>query len=152
MSGVVVITGLGAVSSLGIGINEHRQALLDGRRAMAGPTVFDVGQSEPFPVAEIKVGDRFENLPASLERYDTREARICCHACGEAFSDSWAQDYYDNDVAFYVGTTSSGVHELEDAWAWYRSSGSVVAGWDFANQHLAGAIARAIVKSLGRRS
>ncbi|MFH1435095.1 MAG: beta-ketoacyl synthase N-terminal-like domain-containing protein, partial [Pseudomonadota bacterium] len=149
MSGNVVITGLGAVSSLGVGIDEHREALLGGRRCMAAPTVFDVGQSEPFPVAEIKAGGRFAKLPASLERYDTREARICRHACREALSDSGAPDFYDHDIAFYVGTTSSGVHELEEAWAGYKSTGAVAAEWDFANQHLAGAIARAMVKSLG---
>ena len=90
-----------------------------------------------------------ENLPAGLERYDTREARICRHACMEAFSDSGAPGHYENNVALFVGTTSSGVHELEVAWDAYKSTGTAVADWDFTNQHLAGAIARAMVKSLG---
>jgi 3-oxoacyl-[acyl-carrier-protein] synthase II len=148
----VVITGMGAVSSLGKDLPEHRDALLAGRRFMAPPTLIEVSSPEPSPVAQISTSLEFDRLPPGLKRYDTREARITAAACREALAASGAMEAYKARLPLYVGTTSSGVHELETVWSEYGRTGSVTGDWDFANQHLAGAAARAVVKHLGLRS
>lgn len=147
----VVITGLGAISSLGRGIDEHRASLLAGRRNMKSPALFDVPGSASRPVAEVPGSLHFDPLPEPLKRYDSREARIAAAVCTEAFEDSGALEHYGKKLPFYVGTTSSGVHELEISWREYKKTGNISSEWDFANQHLAGAIARAMVKVFGLR-
>jgi 3-oxoacyl-(acyl-carrier-protein) synthase len=151
MASGVVITGLGVVSSLGKGLGSNREALLEGRRRMASPTLFQVAGGDPSPVAEIPSDLGFEPLPGRLGRYDSREARIAAAACAEAFASSGALEACGRDIALMVGTTSSGVHGLEECWREYRATGSTSRSWDFANQHLAGAVARAMTKHFGLR-
>jgi 3-oxoacyl-[acyl-carrier-protein] synthase-1 len=151
MASGVVITGLGVVSSLGKGLGSNREALLAGRRRMAPPTLFHVAGGDPSPVAEIPSDLSFEPLPARLLRYDSREARIAAAACAEAFASSGVLEACGRDIALMVGTTSSGVHGLEECWREYRAAGSTSRPWDFANQHLAGAVARAMTKHFGLR-
>jgi 3-oxoacyl-(acyl-carrier-protein) synthase len=148
----VVITGMGAVSSLGKDLADHRDSLLAGRRCMGPPTLFQAAAPEPSPVAEVSSALEFERLPPGLGRYDTREARMAAAACREALASSGAMEAYEGRLSLYVGTTSSGVHELETVWREYGRTGTVTGEWDFANQHLAGAMARATVKHLGLRS
>lgn len=149
MTSSVVISGFGVVSSLGRGIAEHRAALEEGRRRMGPPALFEARGDEASPVAEIDPSTGFDALPARLRRYDSREARIAARACAEAFADSGILEPFERRLPLFVGTTSSGVHELEESWRDYRRSGVIRESWDFANQHLAGAIARAMVKTFG---
>jgi 3-oxoacyl-(acyl-carrier-protein) synthase len=149
MTGGVVISGLGVVSSLGCGVAEHRAALEAGRRRMGPPWQFEARGGEASPVAEIEAVLELDPLPGRLKRYDSREARIAARACAEAFEDSGILGSFERKIPIFVGTTSSGVSELEGAWRDYRQTGLIRESWDFANQHLAGAVARAMVKTFG---
>jgi len=145
----VVVTGLGIVSSLGNGIEESRKGLREGKRKMGPPTVFEAKGKEICPVAEIDSSVKLEPLPEWLSDYDTRSARAGVLACKEAFSSSGISGVELQNLPLFVGTTAAGVTELESAWQEYKETGIVKDSWNFANQHLAGAVTRAIVKVFG---
>lgn len=114
MNGRVVITGLGIVSPIGVGINDFWKAALDGRSGISAITTFD-----PFPMDGYRskiAGQVLDFSPAlfldpvQAERID-RYAQFALVAAKEALVDSGLQMTEENSrrVGVIVGAGMGGM-------------------------------------------
>lgn len=114
MSGRVVITGLGIVSPIGIGINDFWKSALDGRSGISAIKGFD-----PFPMDgyRSKIAGQVQNFspafyldPVQSERID-RYAQFALVAAKEAWADSGLQMSKENPhrVGVIVGAGMGGM-------------------------------------------
>lgn len=84
----VVVTGVGAVTAVGLNAEDTWQAMLDGRSGIGPITLFD---PEPYPVriqAEVKGFDLGDRVDAKQQRYMNRSVTFGVGAAIEALADS----------------------------------------------------------------
>lgn len=84
----VVVTGVGAVTAVGLNAEETWQAMLAGRSGIGPITLFD---PEPFPIriqAEVKGFELGDRADAKQQRYMTRGVSFGVAAALEALNDS----------------------------------------------------------------
>lgn len=84
----VVVTGVGAVTAVGLNAEETWQAMLAGRSGIGPITLFD---PEPFPIrieAEVKGFELGDRVDAKQQRYITRGVSFGLSAALEALADS----------------------------------------------------------------
>ena len=93
-------------------------------------------------------------LPASLQAFNTRNARIAMAALDQpvdglrAAIESAKAHYGAHRVGVVIGTSTSGIHETEQAYIEHEQTGQFPASFDFAHQHAWVATAHCLQQAL----
>jgi len=116
MSKRVVITGLGVISSLGIGWQEFWKNLLDGKSGISPVTSFDTTNQFTHNGGEVKIFDPELFISKASLKFMNRSTQMALSAARLAFRDS---DLTDADLAGRItgisfGTTLGDAQAIED--------------------------------------
>jgi 3-oxoacyl-[acyl-carrier-protein] synthase II len=112
----IVITGLGVVSPVGIGVAENWPAITAGRSGITTITRFDASQYACSIAGEVKNFDPGAFLPAKEARKMDRFMQLGMAAGIEAFRDSGLAVTEGNAdrMGVYIGSGIGGVETIED--------------------------------------
>lgn len=110
----VVVTGMGAVSPLGVGVPTLWEGLLAGRSGISAITAFDTSAYEVHRGGVIPDFDGARGLdPASADDIG-QAARLAIAATREALADSGLAGHYaPEDVGVCLGTTNAEIQAIE---------------------------------------
>ncbi|MCD4707993.1 MAG: beta-ketoacyl-ACP synthase II [Candidatus Sabulitectum sp.] len=119
----VVITGLGAVTPLGIGVEDSFNGFLEGRNGIARVTHFDVTDFRSRLAAEVK-GFQAENWidKKSARRMD-RFTQFGIAASAMAMEDSGLESYDKNRAGVVIGSGIGGSQALDEGYSTLREKG-----------------------------
>lgn len=117
----VVITGLGAVSSIGIGKDEFWNNLIAGKSGITDITAFDTSGYPAHSGGEVKNFDGSKFIPKNRLKEMGRASQITVAATRLALDDAGlnAPDYKDKDTAIVIGTTMGEggmIEEIDKHW------------------------------------
>ncbi len=113
----VVVTGLGAVTSLGLNVSQTWDQLVQGHSGVGNITLFDTSDSITRIAAEVPAG--FEEIAfASIKKRNrikmTRIGEFALIAAREAIADAKLQDGLDKErTEVIIGATGSGYTSVE---------------------------------------
>lgn len=112
----VVVTGIGAITPVGIGVTAFWNALLEGRSGVAYATRYDITTIPYVIAAEVRDFDPRDFMDAKAARRMARFAQFAVAAAGEALHDSGLNlDAIDRtQIAVDVGTSLGGTAEVEE--------------------------------------
>lgn len=112
----VVITGLGIVSPVGIGVAENWAAITAGKSGITTITRFDAGQYPCSIAGEVKHFDPATFIPAKEARKMDRFMQLGMAAGIEAFRDSGltVSEQNADRMGVYIGSGIGGVETIED--------------------------------------
>jgi 3-oxoacyl-[acyl-carrier-protein] synthase II len=121
----VVITGLGIVSPLGIGVDENWRALLAGRSGIGRITQFDATGFPSQIAGEVKDFDPAKFMSEKEARRMDRFIQLGVVAGMEAFKDSGVQVTETNAerIGVDMGSGIGGVGTIEDTTLTYKDKG-----------------------------
>ncbi len=117
----VVVTGLGAVTSIGIGKGHFWQGLLDGKSGISEVTAFDTTAFKCHMGGEVKKFDPEEFIPKRKVKFLGRASQLAIAAATLALKEAniSSKDIPNKKVGVILGTTT-GERPMEDlvqAWA-----------------------------------
>ncbi len=143
----VYVTGLGAVSALGLGLEEQWQALREQRDGLGMPRYLDTRLE--YPVGEVKHPNEALISRLSLEPspYLSRTALLGMLAARDAVLDAGLEDL--RAVGLISGTSVGGMDLSERFYADYRQSPSDAGDVRLTTMHTCGASTDAIAHYLG---
>ncbi|GAB4200939.1 MAG: beta-ketoacyl-ACP synthase II [Roseiflexaceae bacterium] len=121
----VVITGMGAVSPLGLSVQEFWDGLVAGRSGIALATCYDTTDFPYVTAAEVKGFDPRAVMEAKQARRTARFAQFAVAAAGEALRDS-GLDLAALDrtrVAVNIGTALGGTATVEEQTLQFQAKG-----------------------------
>lgn len=112
----VVVTGMGAVTPLGIGVANFWNAMLEGRSGVSFATRYDIATIPYVIAAEVRDFDPRDFMDAKAARRMARFAQFAVAAAGEALRNSGLNlDAIDRtQIAVDVGTSLGGTAEVEE--------------------------------------
>jgi 3-oxoacyl-[acyl-carrier-protein] synthase II len=112
----VVVTGMGAVTPLGIGVMNFWNAMLEGRSGVSFATRYDITTIPYVIAAEVRDFDPRNFMDAKAARRMARFAQFAVAAAGEALRDSGLNlDAIDrSQIAVDIGTSLGGTAEVEE--------------------------------------
>nr|WP_297171130.1 beta-ketoacyl-ACP synthase II [uncultured Agathobaculum sp.] len=106
----LVITGMGAVTPIGIGVDRYWQALIDGRCGIGPITRFDASELPVRIAAELKDFDPADFMPKTLARTMDPFMQFAFAAAEEALADSGLSVENEPErVGIVMGTAMDGV-------------------------------------------
>jgi len=113
----VVVTGLGAVTALGEGVAALTAGLAQGRCAIERLTLFPhAGHAEIAAEVRDRVNIPSGRLPRATVRRLSRPDRFALIAAAEACRAAGLGPDLGRDAAIYLGTTTGGMRETEEAY------------------------------------
>lgn len=125
----VVITGLGAITPLGLNVAEFWKGLTDGRSGINRITRFDATGFDCQIAGEIKGFDPAQYIEPKEARRMARCTQIAIAAAKQAAADAGLETPLDEDqqerVGVVVGTAIGGFDEADKAVNEFRGKGSV---------------------------
>jgi len=121
----IVVTGLGAVTPLGLTAKETWRNLVEGRSGVSHITLFDASGLPVRIAAEVKGFDPEEHLPPKEAKRMSRNAQFAVAAAKEALEDAGVPLPYGEPerVGIAIGTGVGGMREAEYWHASYREKG-----------------------------
>ncbi len=122
----VVITGLGMLTPLGIGVAENWRQILAGKSGIAAITQFDATGFPSTIAGEVKGFDAAQFLPEKEARRMDRFIQLGMAAGIEAVKDSGLRVTEDNAerIGVHIGAGIGGVRTIEDTTLLYKEKGS----------------------------
>ena len=146
------VTACSVVSACGLGTHSLYQALLDGQHRLQPPRLFEID----FPACCGEVAaEHLPQLSPSLQAFSTRNARIALAAINhpdDGLRNALQQAierYGAHRVGIVLGTSTSGIYETENAYAYLDAHGHVPASYNLPSQHIWVATARFLKAELG---
>ena len=112
----VVVTGLGLVTPLGIGVRTAWHAMLEGQSGIGAITLYDSSKHTVHIAGEVKGFDPGNFIDAKAATRMDRFTQLACVAAQEALKDS-ALDLSKEDttrIGVLVGTGIGGITEIEE--------------------------------------
>ena len=103
----IAVTGLGAVSAVGIGIPALERALRSGESGIGPVTLFDASDHKTQLAAEVRALRPADHLPGRIRRNASRSDVLGLIAAREAVRDARLGD--ERDVGVFVGATVGGM-------------------------------------------
>jgi 3-oxoacyl-[acyl-carrier-protein] synthase-1 len=146
------ITACSVFSACGLGTQSLYDALLDGQHCLHPPRLFNI--DFPAYCGEI-ADDLLPGLNPLLQEFSTRNARIALATInhpddGLRSAVEQAIDRYGaRRVGIVLGTSTSGIYETENAYAYLEEHGRVPATFSLPSQHSWIATARFLQAELG---
>ena len=112
----VVVTGLGVVSSIGIGKDEFWKNLIAGKSGISDIESFDTSDYSVHKGGEVKNFDPIEFIPKNRLERMARASQFAIAATKMAFDDAKLNisDYQKKKVAIILGTTMGEVGMIEE--------------------------------------
>jgi 3-oxoacyl-[acyl-carrier-protein] synthase II len=147
----VVVTGVGPVSSIGVGRQAFWPALLAGRSGIGPVTSFDTSAFRVSQGGEIRDFRAHEHLPAGVPAPGGRASQLAVVAAHLALADAGlaARDLVPERTGVAMGTTSGEPREVEkfdDAWV---AAALERVGPEFMNRYPCHSIAATVAEVLG---
>lgn len=111
----VVITGLGVVSSIGIGQEEFWQGLLSGKSGISPVTSFDASQHFSHNGGEVRNFDPDRYMVKDRQSLMSRATQLAVAAADLAITDAGLHRdaVSDRNVSACIGTTTGSIHVIE---------------------------------------
>jgi 3-oxoacyl-[acyl-carrier-protein] synthase II len=111
----VVVTGLGVVSSLGIGWQKYWEGLLEGRSGIGPVSSFDTSQHFTHQGGEVVLFRAESFIPPELIKTTSRATQLALAAAGLAVDDARLSPEVLSrpSAAACVGTTTGSIHVIE---------------------------------------
>ena len=120
----VVVTGLGIVSPIGLGVERFWRALLDGKIAVGALTRFDASEYPSRVAAQIDDFDAADYLDARTQRRTERFAQFSIAASRMALDDAaFSVNGNGSDVGVYLGSALGGLAFAEAQHEVFRDKG-----------------------------
>ena len=121
----VVITGMGAITSVGLTVEDTWQGLIAGRSGIAAITQFD---ASPLPIriaGEIKGFDPTAYIPFKEARRMSRASQLAVAASVQAMTDAGLGEQVPvpERAGVIVGTGIGGLEKAFEAWGVYQRKG-----------------------------
>ncbi len=114
MSSRVVVTGLGVVSSIGIGWQDFWQGLLAGRSGISPVTSFDTSHHFTHNGGEVKDFDPAGYISSEGQDMMSRATQLAVAASVYAAKDAgYHKEMSDRRVSVCIGTTTGSLHVIE---------------------------------------
>lgn len=111
----VVITGMGAVTPIGIGVGEFWQGLLEGKNGVGPITLFDASDYPCRIAAEVKDWNPLQFMERKKAKSLSRCAQFAVSASKLCLEDAGWKKKYANSKKGVVGSMSNSAHDvLED--------------------------------------
>ncbi len=110
---VVVVTGLGVVTSIGSGRGDFARALREGRSGVGPLTLFDVGDQKTSIAAEVPHFVPSSVLPSARRSAGSRSDALAIAAADQAVRDAGLSAAQVRRLGVFVGTTTAGMLENE---------------------------------------
>lgn len=147
----VVVTGLGVVSSLGIGWTTFWENLLQGKSGISQVTGFDTSALKVHRGGEINDYNGAEFFTEKDLKRTGRTTQFAIHAARLALADASIKDgdFDPKRTSVCVGTTSGEAYQVERLNDLHVSNQSRQLGADFITQYPGHCIAGAIVRDTG---
>lgn len=118
MTDKIVITGVGAVTPIGIGVENYWKALIEGKCGVAPITRFDVSQLPVQFAAEVKDFEAEAYMPKKLVRETERFMQFGYVAACEAMQDAGLETENGTvpaeRIGIVVGTAYAGIAAIEE--------------------------------------
>ncbi|MEI8349639.1 MAG: beta-ketoacyl-[acyl-carrier-protein] synthase family protein [Candidatus Omnitrophota bacterium] len=106
MSKRVVVTGLGIVSSIGIGKDEFWKNLIAGKSGISEVTLFDTSRFKRHKAGEIKNFESGRFIPSEIKKFLGRASQFTIAATKLAMEDArFSPEMIQKDIAVIIGTT-----------------------------------------------
>ena len=108
----IVVTGIGAISSLGYSVVENRNSLVNSKCGLSALDNFKTNYSDLFKFGEIKIeNNKLKNILNVNDESNTRTSLLAFHALKEAIADSGLNfnEISSYDTALIVGNTVGGM-------------------------------------------
>jgi 3-oxoacyl-[acyl-carrier-protein] synthase II len=111
----VVVTGLGVVSSIGIGKDEFWKNLIAGKSGISDIELFDTSDYPVRKGGEVKNFDSSKYIPKNRIREIARASQFAIAATKMAFEDAGLKNKQVNETrtGIFIGTTMADVQSLE---------------------------------------
>ncbi|MBI3252640.1 MAG: beta-ketoacyl-ACP synthase II [Candidatus Omnitrophica bacterium] len=121
----VVVTGLGAVTPVGIGVGEFWKSLLEGKSGVGPITTFDPHRFDSRIAAEVKHYDPLAAIPLKESRRMERFTQFAVTAAKEAFKDSGLDMAKEDpfDVGVLIGSGIGSLSIVEETHSIYLAKG-----------------------------
>ena len=121
----VVVTGLGAVTPIGIGVNDFFNALKTGKNGISRVTHFDVSDFRSKLAAEVNDFVPTDWIDRKTVKRTDRFAQFAIAASAMAFEDAGLDSFrYENErVGVIIGSGIGGSQTIEDGYSTLKSSG-----------------------------
>lgn len=119
----IVITGMGAVTPLGLTVEDYWKNLVAGRHGIVSLTRFDASRLPTRIAAEIRNFDAFWHAPGNVGRSSARFMRFAMAAAEEALKQARITPGHDTaDIGICMGTALGGAEEFSEAGAKFQNS------------------------------
>lgn len=121
----VVITGMGALTPLGLSVGETWSGLLDGRSGIAPITLFDASHMPIRIAGEVKGFDPVHFMDLKEARRMARCSQLAVAAAVQAMADAGLGDRVPDSErsGVVIGTGVGGLEAALEAWDAYRAQG-----------------------------
>ncbi|MGQ9598281.1 MAG: beta-ketoacyl-ACP synthase II [Anaerolineae bacterium] len=121
----VVITGMGALTPLGLSVGETWSGLLDGRSGIAPITLFDASHMPIRIAGEVKGFDPVHFMDLKEARRMARCSQLAVAAAVQAMADAGLGDRVPDSerAGVVIGTGVGGLEAALEAWDAYRAQG-----------------------------
>jgi 3-oxoacyl-[acyl-carrier-protein] synthase II len=121
----VVVTGIGAVTPLGIDVESSWQCALEGQSGVGPITLFDASGMQCRIAAEVKDFDPTRYMPAKEARRNDRSVHLAMAAAHQAVEDAGLTIDQSNaeDVGVILGSGVGGIGSLSDQYDVMRDKG-----------------------------
>lgn len=119
----LVITGMGAITPIGIGVTEFWRNLVSGKCGIGLITRFDASKLPTRIAAEVSDSDHFREFPKTVVRASSLFMRFAYAAAEEALEQAGINPNQDNsDIGICMGTALAGCDDLALAGMVYAQS------------------------------
>jgi 3-oxoacyl-[acyl-carrier-protein] synthase II len=120
----VVVTGLGVVSSIGIGKDEFWKNLIDGKSGISDITTFDTSDYPVHKGGEVKNFDSSKFIPKNRIKDIARASQFVISATQMALKDSGINiESIKNRTGVIIGTTMADIQSLEQIDKYWTGNG-----------------------------
>ena len=149
----VVITGLGAVTPIGLGVREFWTALTEGRNGIARVTHFDPGEFRSHMAAEVKSFNPTDWIDIKTAQRMDRFVHFAMAASAMALSDAGLDQHeFDGDNAgVIIGSGIGGADTIQEGYTLLHSRGPKSIGPFFVSKSLINTAACMVSISHGLR-
>jgi len=121
----VVVTGMGAVTPVGLSVDETWQGLVAGRSGIATITSFDAGELPVRIAGEVKDFQAADHLVAEEVQRTPRCAHLALAAATQAMADAGLGDEVPDPgrAGVVIGTANGGIDVAVDEWERVKTAG-----------------------------
>ncbi len=119
----VVVTGIGVISPIGIGLSQFWQSLTAGKSGCAEISHFDCTENQVKIACEVKNFDPSEFMDAKTAKRTSRFIQFAVASARMAHEDSAFPVSNREDIGVYIGTGAGGYDVLDESYIKFHQKG-----------------------------